>query len=313
MRLVPSAFALALAVLVTDVRFAQSQAVNVDFGDAESAPATTYAGVGNAGTWNTIGVLPPGQRASLVGLDGAPIAMRIYGVGGSAMLVHDDAATSGDDAALLDDMLIGFNNPLDVCIWFEAMTEGEYEVITYALTPGTASLQSRVRVDDATPGPIMVGGAFGGSHVEGVTYARHVVQTIDGKIGLHSGLYGGLIQSGMNGIQLRPVPPVGVGDPGFLGARIGVRSAQPNPARAAQRLEVVVPAGEGNAGPELQVIDARGRIVHRRAIETGTQWVEWDGSDPGGRAVPAGLYFARVVSGAGGGIVGATAKLVRIP
>src|SRR5262249_52455469 len=80
---------------------------------------------------------------------------------------------------------------------------GTYQVTMYAMTPNDPTRMSRVRVDGATTGPVMVGGAWPGHHVEGVTYGRFTVTVgAGGTIGMHSGLAGANIQSGINGIQL---------------------------------------------------------------------------------------------------------------
>lgn len=120
--------ALALGFLTAP---AQGQSFNIDFGPAASAPPDSYAAAGVPGTWNTIGVLPGWERAPLVGLDGQPTPAMIYMFGTSmSMLAVDDPAISGDDEALMDDMLIGLCDPVDVCVWVENLAEGDYEVIT---------------------------------------------------------------------------------------------------------------------------------------------------------------------------------------
>ena len=104
---------------------------------------------------------------------------------------------------MMDDMLLSFNNPVDACIWVENLAGGTYEVTIYALTPNDPERLCRVRVDFASPGPIMVGGSWPGAHQPGVTYGRFTVTiAAGGTIGLHSGLFGGNIQSGINGIQI---------------------------------------------------------------------------------------------------------------
>ena len=104
--------ALGLALLPT---ISLAQSINIDFGSAGTAPSASYAAAGLAGAWNTIGVLPNSVRAPLVGLDGSSSAAEIYMIAsGTALRVEDDPSTSGDDAALVDDMLIGNNNPIDV-------------------------------------------------------------------------------------------------------------------------------------------------------------------------------------------------------
>ena len=67
---------LAVAAILALPAPIHAQSVNIDFGPAGSAPSATCAGVGLAGTWNSIGVLPHFVRAPLVGLKGQPIAAR---------------------------------------------------------------------------------------------------------------------------------------------------------------------------------------------------------------------------------------------
>lgn len=182
---------------------AKAQSINIDFGTPATAPATTYGAAARRGMWNTFESLPTNQRFALVNLYGQAIPARVYNNGGTAMLSFNNPGTSGGDEALVDDMLLSFNNPVDACIWVERLLAGTYEVTTYAITPNDPLRQCRVRVDNATPGPVMIGGAWPGTHVQGITYARHTVTiSANGTIGLHSGLFGGNIQSGINGIQL---------------------------------------------------------------------------------------------------------------
>lgn len=178
------------------------QSINIDFGKPPTAPSSGYAGAGRAGHWNTLGVMPASQRFGLLDRAGTPVAATIYNLGGSSMLEFNNASTSGDDERLMDDMFLSANDPIDLCLFFENLLPGEYDVIVYAMTPNDAGLMSRVRVDFATPGPLFVGGAWPGSHQEFVTFARHRVTTSNGRINPHSGLFNGFIQSGINGLQL---------------------------------------------------------------------------------------------------------------
>jgi hypothetical protein len=67
------------------------------------------------------------------------------------------------------------------------------------------------------------------------------------------------------------------------GARL---RAWPNPARRTIRFEL--PGDSGSR--EIEIHDAAGRLITR--ITPGP-FPEWDGHDRRGRAVPAGIYFAR--------------------
>jgi hypothetical protein len=303
LRSIPAA---AGAALVLGSSPALAQSVNVDFGAPQGAPSASYAAAGTAGAWNVVGVLPPAQRAPLVGLDGVPVAAEIYMIGGTSLLSFDDPQTAGDDAALLDDMLLGFNNPLDVCIFFEDLENGDYEVLIYAMTPGDPDLESRVRVDFGTPEIVFVGGEWPGFHKVGVTYSRHTVSVTDGKIGLHSGLPNGNIQSGINGIQLRPLSATSSSLSPGLGES-GVRNVFPNPARSNQVIELSTVA----PGARVEIVDVAGRLVWRHALggSAGSRAVAWDGRNGAGRRVPAGVYFVRV---GGPGERGGTHRIVRV-
>jgi hypothetical protein len=294
---------LLLAGIVTPVH---AQSINVDFGSG-SAPAESYAAAGAAGRWNLIGVLQPYVRAPLVDVAGAPTAARIYMYGATQMLQADNPGTSGDDEALMDDMLIGLNDPVDECLWIESLAEDDYEVLIYAMTPDDPSRMCRVRVDDATPGPVNVGGTWPGAQQRGVTYERFVVHATGGLIAFHSGLYGGYFQSGMNGVQIRPLSAASVGSlgPAPGGARLHV---VPNPSRETEPVEFALPSGLPRG--RLELFDAGGRLLWASTLEPGVAR-RWDGRDRGGRQVPAGLVLARW-SPLAKGAAPITQKIVRL-
>jgi hypothetical protein len=274
-----------------------AQSINVDFGGGASTPAATYGAAGAAGTWNSIGVLDPFVRVPLVNADGSSTGVELYMFGGTQLLEFDVPETAGDDAALMDDMLIGFNDPVDVCIWVTGLVNDAYEVLTYALTPGDPSNLSPARVDFATPGPMDVGGSWPGIHVEQTTFARHTLTITNGRIALHSGTYNaGPFQSGINGIQIRSRSAAGTFPEG-LGTRF--LGAYPNPAFAAQSLSFVL--AERVSG-SLEIVDVAGRIVWRHpldALTAGPHALNWTGVDARGQRLPAAVYFVRLRDSAG--------------
>src|SRR5690349_10974788 len=173
---------------------AAAQSVNIRFGTNATAPSAAYGAAGKPGVWNSFQVTPGWAHQSLVGLQGAPIAAQYYQYGNASMLTHDNPLTAGDDEKLMDSMLLSTNSPVDGCFWIEGLWLGPYEVTLYALTPNNASLLSRTRVDNGSPGPVMVGGAWPGAHQATVTYAKFTVTTTDGVVAFHDGLYGGNMQ-----------------------------------------------------------------------------------------------------------------------
>jgi hypothetical protein len=304
---VPPLF-LVLALVLVLAPPARGQSFNIDFGSAETAPPATYAAAGIPGAWNAIGNLPGWERAPLVGLDGQPTAAMIYMFGTSmSMLETNDPATSGDDEALMDDMLIGLCDPVDVCVWVENLLPGDYEVITYGLTPGEPERMCPLRVDFGTPGPTPVGGAWPGIHTETVTYARHLVTPTNQRIGLHSGTPSGYFQSGINGIQIRKVGPVPV-PPGGTAGTTRIQRVTPNPSGALQQIEFTL--ARPAPGGALEILDLAGRVRWRAPLSgrlAGPQQLRWDGRDERGRQVAAGIYFARIAGTAATSVI----KLVR--
>jgi hypothetical protein len=286
---------------------APAQSFNVDFGPSGSVPPPGFAAAGIPGVWNAVGVLAPAVRQALVDVNGQSQGVNIYMIGGTAMLDVEDPLTLGDDGALLDDMLIGFNNPIDVCVWIENLVNGEYEVITYAITPNEATRDSRVTVDFSPVGPTFVGGAFAGGYATELTHARHTVTVTNGKIGLHSGLQQSNTQSGINGVQVRPLPALDVD----TGVNSGALRVSPNPSAGEVEFRGVLAT---SASATLVVCDVSGREVRRTMLSTDTRgaWsARWDGRDAGGARVVPGLYFARLLDAHGEGL-GPTLRVARL-
>jgi hypothetical protein len=88
-----------------------------------------------------------------------------------------------------------------------------------------------------------------------------------------------------------------------------VDPGRPNPFRGATRIGFRIPG----AGPvRLDILDVAGRrvaVLLDRPLETGDHEVSWDGRDRRGQAVPAGVYYARLVTHAGT----VSRRLIRIP
>jgi uncharacterized repeat protein (TIGR01451 family) len=96
--------------------------------------------------------------------------------------------------------------------------------------------------------------------------------------------------------------PVGVGDPGPLGAAprmARVHPVYPNPVRAGGRFAFDVP-GSGPVPVTLRIYDVAGRMV-AEVLQTelipGAHVVDWNGRGTGGRALGPGVYFYRTSIG----------------
>ncbi len=179
------------------------QSFNVEWGSLDSSPPASYGAEGLPGVWNTFDAMTPVQRYPLVGLDGAPIAADIMNIGFDVLEASDIPGTSGGDEALLDDCFTSYNDPIDGCIFMRFLEPGEYRVILYGIAPDDSALVSRLRIDQNSEEPELVGGSWTGGHVDGVTFMSQVATVgVDGRLDFHSGLPGGNIRSVLNGMQV---------------------------------------------------------------------------------------------------------------
>lgn len=283
-----------LSILMGGASVAFGQDFNVDFGTFGDAPGSSYGGAGQVGYWNDIGVLTT-SHIPLRGLNGQLTPVSIYGIGGTQMLSFDHPMSTGNDDALIDDMLIGFNSPVDVCVWIQNLENGYYEVTNYALTPNDDELLSRVRVDFANEGPIYVGGEWTGAHVDGVSFTRHHVYVTENEIAFHSGEWGGEVQSGLNGVQIRLLSPASTPLPSRESFGLRIDSIVPNPGIGSQTIQFSLTQPSEHL--RLEVLDPAGRMICARVFgyhEAGPHAWEWDGLDRAGRSVPPSVYFVRV-------------------
>ena len=167
-----------LFVLGTTLLAAQAsaQSFNVDIGDPLlGVPSAAYGGAAaQPGEWNGISA---GTSAPLVDLAGTLTGVTLSMGPNSFDYDFDNALTTGDDDALLDDFAdVIFDDTYTI----SGLADGEYEIFTY----GWASDSDLDHLDIEVVGssdPIQnVGGAWTGSHVQGVTYARHAITVAGG-------------------------------------------------------------------------------------------------------------------------------------
>ena len=143
--------------------------INTDISTFNTAPSATYAAAGDqAGVWNHfVGTSP----TPMVGLSGASTGVTLSAnVTGGFAFGFNNTGTSGDDELLLDGGHDG-----DATYTFSGLANGFYDVYTYAWGPDDAAFLTNVSVA-GSPDPLQtIGGAWTGSHQQGVTYAKHRV------------------------------------------------------------------------------------------------------------------------------------------
>lgn len=193
---------------------AMAQSINIDLGPAGTEPPSSYAAAGLPGVWQKFPATQWGLYYNLVGLDGNPVAARVRQIGGTEIVqtgLGGPGQPQGGDAILLGDALV--THQLENCLFFVSLENGTYEVLSYAWMPTAPSTLSEVWLD-FHPDRLLIGGAWPGEFVQGAVYARHIFQTSNGQINMHSGIpSGGNANPGaaLNGIQLRrmvPEPPL---------------------------------------------------------------------------------------------------------
>lgn len=161
---------------------AAAQSFNIDVGSLSlGVPGASYgAGANQPGVWNGIDAGSAGTSFVLDDLAGTPTAVEVSYtlVGGLGNFGFDNAATTGDDDLLLDDLMdvgTGFDNT----VWtFTNLTPGAiYDVYTYSWAPDArTAFKSRVDVTGAAEGVLVSGGfLWPGDHVLGRHFVRHNV------------------------------------------------------------------------------------------------------------------------------------------
>jgi hypothetical protein len=199
-----------VVILVSTAAPAAAQSINVNFGPPGTTPSASYAAAGGAGTWNTVTGIS-GMTFHLVATDGSPSDITVSQSPTTTLLAVTDPSVSGDDAKLLNNGLV--TSSAETCLAFSGFAPGRYEVLVYAWLPDQPAVKSRTRQDEA-PSTIDVGGAWTGTHVEGVSYARYVVDVgADGALPAHSGLVPGAPAAALNGVQIRLLPTGGTDGP----------------------------------------------------------------------------------------------------
>lgn len=216
-----AAACIALVALSTTTR---AQDINVDLGDdpfgsAFGGPAVTYgAAAGNTGFWNrlTDGAAGIGQAPSsavpwyvnsdLAGTNGAPTGVSVSatasaGTNSLGDFEFNNAATTTNDQALMDDFADVGGAGKSLTFTFSNLQSGLYDVYTYAWAPDSASFASTVFVaNSSSANPQTCGGAWPGAHQLGITYTKHSVALSGGTLTIRVTTQSGF--GSVNGIQL---------------------------------------------------------------------------------------------------------------
>ncbi len=182
---------------------------NVDIGDPFSTfgvPSDAYgAAAGQAGFWNAVNAGAAGF--ALFDLSGAATSVTLTNIGGLGNFAFDNAGTSGDDQALMDDLQdVGGTGGL--ATWnFSGLTDGPYWVYTYAWAPDNDTFASEVTVAGSPDPPQLVGGLWPGGHALGTTYALHTIDVVAGTISIDIATSSGF--GSVNGFQIVLIPAPG--------------------------------------------------------------------------------------------------------
>ena len=114
----------------------------------------------------------------------------------------------------MNDCLVTHSVTLESCMYVNGLEDALYEVLTYAWFPNHPEAIQKVRFD-FEPGITLIGGAWPGEHVEGITYSRDIIEVTGGHIGFHVGIPAGgntEIGAAFNGFQLHKIGAPGDGD-----------------------------------------------------------------------------------------------------
>lgn len=160
--------ALYAGALLALTSLASAQSFNLDCGSAMGPPSMAYGAAGLPGSWNEVSFGASSQ--ALLDIGGMPSSVTVTEFGAAQDFVFDNVSTSGDDGALMDDLIDG-----QTTVSFDGLTFGNYTVRTYAWAPDFAMYRTDVSVTNSLDGVQTCGGVWPGMHQHGVTYSEHTV------------------------------------------------------------------------------------------------------------------------------------------
>lgn len=198
---------LTCGLLTVACALASAQSFNLDSLNAFGNPSNAYGAAGaQPGFWTNVdgyGGLAP---QSLNDIAGNPTAVTVDFASGTNFY-SDNAATSGDDQALLDDVQ---DTGAGGATWIiSGLAAGNYRVYAYAWAPDNPVYVTNVAVTGGSAGVQSCGGSpWSGTHQQGVTYVTDVVNGIPAGGSLQISFTVGAGFASVNGVQIVLLPPV---------------------------------------------------------------------------------------------------------
>ncbi len=237
---------------------AQAQSFNVDIGDNLAPhgipPAVYGAAAAQPGTWNGRSALVASQILTDIGGVVTPVTLTRTASNGGVNFTFENIGTTGNDDLLLDDTQDVGTLGSTTTWTFNNLQAGAYALYTYAWAPDDATF-----VSDVTGGSIDplqgCGGAWTGTHVQGVTYTRHRYNVLaGGSISITIGAAAAPVTNfgTVNGLQLKrvidtPVTAYCFGDGSGLACPCGNAGTAGNGCASSVNANGANLAGSGNA------------------------------------------------------------------
>lgn len=184
---------------------ASAQTFNIDFGDDFGVPSNAFGGAGaQPGNWNNVNF--GGIAFPLTATGGGPTTATVMVTpAGIGTFSFNNAGTTGDNQALLDDLFDVGGLGSTASVAFSGLSAANYTIFTYAWAPDDGGFRTGVAVPGSPQGTAAVGGNWPGALQEGVTHARHTLTVGAGgtatiNVSTQSGF------GSLNGVQLVPEP-----------------------------------------------------------------------------------------------------------
>ena len=195
-----SAIAALMAAFV--VPAANAEQFNIDFGTQFGIPSDVFgAASGQTGFWNSLGDAP--NMVPLMDLGGKVTDVMFTDNTGNFTFSFDNPGTTGDDEALMDDILdLGGLGSTDM-FTISGLSAGTYTIYSYNWAPDSDGFVTGVSVNGSPQQT--VGGGWAGGYADGVTHAVFKLTIGEGEdIVINTETLDGF--GSFNGLQIVPAP-----------------------------------------------------------------------------------------------------------